>query len=144
MQKDGSFLHDRSLWIYYALFLSGSLVLVYQSVPITVVGDSVNFLCLLFLLNGLHVRRFVNIFENSVLVTVGYILPLMIRNSLKLSYAEAPSILDFAKLAMISGATTMVLGALFTTIGFLLKHFGKKVLHASRSRFTPDSSISKE
>ncbi len=136
MQKNGSFLHDRSLWIYYALFLSGSLVLVYQAIPLTLIGDSVNFLCLLFLLNGLHVHRFVNIIENSILVTMGYILPLLIRNSLKLTYAEAPSILDFAKLAMVSSLTTMALGAVFTTVGFLLKHFSKKALRAGRSRIT--------
>ena len=135
MQKTGSFLHDRNLWIYYALFFSGTLVLVYQVLNLNLVGDSVNFLCLLFLLNGLHVRRFVNIIENALLVTIGYILPLLIRNSLKLSYAEAPSILDFAKLALVSSLTTMALGALFTTVGFLTKHFFKKALHA-KSRIT--------
>ncbi|QDK38529.1 hypothetical protein [Bdellovibrio sp. NC01] len=143
MQKTGSFLHDRNIWIYYALFFSGTLVLVYQVLGLNLVGDSVNFLCMLFLFNGLHVRRFINIIENSLLMTVGYILPLLIRNSLKLSYAEAPSMFDFAKLALISSITTMALGALFTTVGFLFKHFLKRAVH-SKSRITTRGTTSED
>lgn len=144
MPKSGSFLHDRSLWIYYALFLSGSVVLVYQALGLGFVGDSVNFLCILFLLNGLHVRRWINIFENTFLVTLGYILPLLIRNSIKLSYIEAPSIKEFARLALMSSLTTAVLGLLFTALGFLLKHFSKKAYRLSRGRITTNSDFTNE
>ena len=144
MSKSRSFLHDRSLWIYYALFISGALVLVYQALEISIVGDSVNFLCLLFLLNGLHVRRLINIFENALLVTLGYILPLLIRNSIKLSYIEAPSLKDFARLALTSTLTTAAFGLLFTALGFLIKHFFKKAYRLSRGRITTNSDFTKE
>ena len=139
MKLNNSFLHDRKLWVYYSLFFSGCLVLIYQALGWSALGDSVNFLCLLFLLNGLHVRRIVNIFENALLVTLGYILPLLIRNSLKLSYAEAPSALHFAKLAFVSSATTMALGILFTTLGFALKHLGRWLFKARKGRITTAS-----
>lgn len=139
MKLKNSFLHDRKLWVYYSLFFSGCLVLVYQALGWAILGDSVNFLCLLFLLNGLHVRRLVNIFENSLLVTLGYILPLLIRNSLKLSYAEAPSAFHFAKLALVSSVTTMALGILFTAAGFALKHVAKKFFKVSKGRITTAS-----
>ncbi|MBO9666518.1 MAG: hypothetical protein J7501_06850 [Bdellovibrio sp.] len=115
----------------------------YQIYNLKIVGDSVNFLCLLFFFNGLHVRRVMNIFENSLLMTMGYILPLLIRNSIKLSYAEAPSVADFAKLGLVSALTTMALGALFTTIGFLAKHFGKKFLRFRKSRITTSATTDK-
>jgi len=139
MQLNRSFLHDRKLWVYYSLFFSGCLVLVYQAQGWSAFGDSVNFLCFLFLLNGLHVRRFVNILENALLVTTGYILPLLIRNSLKLSYAEAPSAADFAKLGMVSSATTIALGLLFTTLGFALKYLLKKIFKMRKGRITTAS-----
>lgn len=136
MTNTGTFLHSRSLWAYYTLFFSGSLVLIYQAQGWELFGDSVNLLCLLFLLNGLFVSRFVHILENSLLITLGYILPLLIRNCLKLSYVEAPSIKEFLNLAMVSTSTTFLLGLAFTFIGFLLHHSGKKVHRFSRSRIT--------
>ncbi|HEX7673062.1 MAG TPA: hypothetical protein VF412_02770 [Bdellovibrio sp.] len=144
MPKSGSFLHDRSLWTYYALFLSGSVVLVYQALGLGLIGDSVNFLCILFLINGLHVRRWINIFENTFLVTLGYILPLLIRNSIKLSYVEAPSIKEFTRLALMSSLTTALLGLLFTSLGFLLKHFSKKAYRLSRGKITTNSGFKNE
>lgn len=139
MQKKMSLLNDRTLWIYYALFFSGSLVLIYEVQSFNFVGDSVNFLCFLFLLNSLNVRRWINIIENALLVTLGYILPLLIRNSLKLPYNEAASITDFSKSAMISSLMTFLLGAFFTTLGFLATHFGKKIWRFRRDRITTRS-----
>nr|WP_295905362.1 hypothetical protein [uncultured Bdellovibrio sp.] len=136
MQKDGSFLHSRSLWIYYTLFFSGSLVLVYQAFGWDIVGDSVNFLCLLFLLNGFLTRRPLHILENSFLMTVGYILPLLIRNSLKLTYTEAPSIADFLKLAMKSTSVTLLLGCAFSCLGYFLVQVSQRVMQLSRSKIT--------
>ena len=140
MQKSGSFLHDRSLWIYYALFFSGSIVVVYQALNWSLIGDSVNFLCLLFLLNGLHVQRAINIFENAVLLTMGYILPLLIRNSLQLSYAEAPSLIDFVRMGMVTSMTTVALGIIFTTVGYLFKYFARKII----SMLKPQISTTEE
>lgn len=140
MSESGSFLHSRSLWIYYILFFSGSLVLVYQAFGWQVIGDSVNFLCFLFLINGLLARKFIHIFENALLMTLGYILPLLIRNCLKLSYAEAPSMREFLNLAFVSSGTTLLLGICFSFLGFLLHHFGRKVQRLGRSRITSNSS----
>lgn len=139
MQWNRSFLYDRKLWVYYSLFFSGCLVLVYQAQGWSALGDSVNFLCFLFLINGLHVRRFINILENSLLLTLGYILPLLIRNSLKLSYAEAPSAADFAKLGMVSSATTIALGLIFTTLGFAIRYLFKRISKIRKGRITTAS-----
>ncbi|NUN05318.1 MAG: hypothetical protein HUU57_06120 [Bdellovibrio sp.] len=136
MTKDTSFLNSRSLWIYYALFISGALVLVYQSSGWSVIGDSVNFLCLLFFLNSLAAKKPLHIIENSLLMTVGYILPLLIRNSIKLTYAEAPSMSDFFKLAMVSTSTTLLLGCVFSCIGFTLTKILQKALRVSKGRIT--------
>ncbi len=65
MIKEDAFLHSRSLWVYYVLFFSGSLVLVYQAFSWILMGDSVNFLCALFLLNGVLIKRPLRILENS-------------------------------------------------------------------------------
>lgn len=136
MTKSGSFLHSRSLWVYYTLFFSGSLVLVYQALGWEVLGDSVNFLCLLFVMNGFLARRFIHVIENSLLMTLGYILPLLIRNCLKLSYTEAPSVKDFLQLALVSTSTTLALGLAFSFVGMVLFHFAHKIKKASRSRVT--------
>ncbi|WII72291.1 hypothetical protein QJS83_00225 [Bdellovibrio sp. 22V] len=136
MAKDGSFLHCRNLWVYYVLFFSGSVVLVYQSYNWDFVGDSVNFLCLLFLVNGFLAKKPLHILENSFLMTLGYILPLLIRNSLKLSYTEAPSMLHFLKLGAISTGTTFALGCAFTCIGFLIAQMSLRAMQMSRSKIT--------
>ena len=136
MTQENTFLHTRSLWIYYALFISGALVLVYQSSGWSIIGDSVNFLCLLFFLNSISVKKPLHILENSVLMTVGYILPLLIRNSIKLTYAEAPSMTDFLKLAMVSTSTTLLLGCVFSLFGYALVKATQKLLRASRGRIT--------
>ncbi|WP_415061519.1 hypothetical protein [Bdellovibrio sp.] len=139
MRKQSSFLHSRNLWIYYALFFSGSLVLVYQAFGWDVIGDSVNFLCLLFLINGIFAKRPLHILENSLLMTLGYILPLLIRNSLKLSYTEAPSMKDFLYLALVSSSTTLAFGVAFSSIGFTLGYISTRVMQMSRSKVTTRS-----
>ncbi len=139
MRTNSSFLHSRSLWIYYALFFSGSLVLVYQAFGWEVIGDSVNFLCLLFLINGIFAKRPLHILENSLLMTLGYILPLLIRNSLKLSYTEAPSMKDFLYLALVSSSTTLAFGVAFSSLGFMLGSVSAKVMQMSRSKVTTRS-----
>ncbi|MBV2167652.1 MAG: hypothetical protein KUL82_02990 [Bdellovibrio sp.] len=139
MTKQSSFLHSRNLWIYYALFFSGSLVLVYQAFGWEVIGDSVNFLCLLFLINGIFAKRPLHILENSLLMTLGYILPLLIRNSLKLSYTEAPSMKDFLYLALVSSSTTLAFGVAFSSIGFTLGYLSTRVMQMSRSKVTTRS-----
>lgn len=136
MTQNNSFLQNRSLWVYYTLFISGALVLVYQSSGWNWVGDSVNFLCVLFLFNSLFVKKIMHVLENSILMTLGYILPLLIRNSLKLSYAEAPSAKDFLKLAMVSTSTTLLLGCVCSLLGFLLLRGFQKVLRSTRGRIT--------
>ncbi|MFV8258934.1 hypothetical protein ACNQKP_14090 [Bdellovibrio bacteriovorus] len=92
-------------------------------------------------MNGLLARRFIHILENSLLMTLGYILPLLIRNSLKLSYTEAPSIKEFLNLAFVSTTTTLVLGVGFSFLGMLLHHFGHKLHQMSRSRVTTNNSV---
>lgn len=139
MRTNSSFLHSRNLWIYYALFFSGSLVLVYQALGWEVIGDSVNFLCLLFLINGIFAKRPLHILENSLLMTLGYILPLLIRNSLKLSYTEAPSMKDFLYLALVSSSTTLAFGVAFSSLGFMLGSVSAKVMQMSRSKVTTRS-----
>lgn len=119
MQKI-SFFQNRSLGTYYALFMAGVSVLVYQAMGWQWVGDSVNYLCLLFVVFGLAIRRWSHILENSLLMTVGYILPLLIRNSFRLTYQEAPSIKDFIQLAAVSSTTTLALGVACTTVSYLL------------------------
>lgn len=141
MIKSGSFLHSRSLWIYYALFFSGSLVLVYEVFKWNLVGDSVNFLCLLFLINGFLAKKPLHILENSFLMTLGYILPLLIRNSLKLTYIEAPSLKDFMHLALTSSGMTLVFGVAFSCLGYVLAQGGQKILQMSRSKITTTNTL---
>jgi hypothetical protein len=133
----------RSMMTYYVLFISGALVLVYQAVGLNYVGDSVNFLCLLFLAFGMTTRHWVHILENSVLLTLGYILPLLIRNSIKLSYQEAPSMKQFLQLAIVSSSTTLALGLGCTAISFLVYRACRQVKTLGRSQITI-RNISKE
>jgi|GEM_PF-1367445 len=139
MFKDSSFLHSRSLWVYYTLFFSGASVLIYQALGWDLVGDSVNFLCLLFVLNGFLARRKMHILENTFLMTVGYILPLLIRNSLKLSYVEAPSMREFLKLGLVSTGTTLALGCVFSFLGYALVQGSQKFAHLSRGKVSTRS-----
>lgn len=137
--KAASLLQGRSLWVYYFLFFSGTFVLVYQSFDLKIIGDSVNVLCLLCMVSGFFVGRPLYILENSVLVTLGYILPLLIRNSLKLSYVEAPSAQKFLELAFISSLITLALGILFSSAGFIISYAIKKFRQAGRSKITTRS-----
>jgi hypothetical protein len=130
------FFNNRSLWAYYTIFFSGSAALLYQAVGWNIIGDSVNFLCLLFFLNGFLVKRPLHIFENSLLMTLGYILPLLIRNSLKLNHSEASLLQDFLKLAATSTLTTLALGCLFTGLSFLLKISATKFSRLSRGHIS--------
>lgn len=128
--------NNRSLWTYYTIFFSGSAALLYQAVGWNIIGDSVNFLCLLFFLNGFFVQRITHIFENSLLMTLGYILPLLIRNSLKMSHTVAPLLQDFLTLAATSTLTTLALGCLFTGLSFLLKISVTKLSRRSRGHIS--------
>lgn len=128
--------HTRSLAIYYMLFLSGAMVLIYQALGWKYVGDSVNFLCLLFLAYGLLARHWVHILENSLLMTLGYILPLLIRNSIKLSYQETPSVPDFVQMAAISSSATLVLGLGCTAISFFSFRLLRQMKSLGRSKIT--------
>ncbi len=121
-----TYLNSRKLWAYYALFLSGCLTLAYEAYEITLLGDSVIFLCLLLIANGLHTQRPLHILENALLVTIGYILAWVIKNSSELSYAEAPSISEFLSLALVSTSTTFLLGIVFSLVGYLIAHFYRK------------------
>ncbi|UOF01427.1 hypothetical protein [Bdellovibrio reynosensis] len=127
---------SRRLLAHYTVFFSGSLVLVYQALGLSMVGDSVNFLCLLFVINGFFAKRSRHILENAGLLTLGYILPLFIRNSLKLSYSEAPSLLAFAKMGLVSTVTTFALGCAFSLLGFLLAQSFLKFQQISRGNVT--------
>jgi hypothetical protein len=130
------FFQTRSMMTYYALFLSGVMVLVYQVLGFDYVGDSVNFLCLLFLAYGMATRNWKHIVENSALMTAGYILPLLIRNSIKLSYQEAPSVKHFLQLAMVSSSTTLALGLGCSALSFLFYRACRQVKAVSRSKIT--------
>ena len=136
-------MHSRNIWIYYILFFSGSLALAYQAYGWSIVGDSVNFLCLLFLLNGFLAKKTLHILENTLLMTLGYILPLLIRNSLKLSYVEAPSMTEFFKLALVSTTMTLLLGLVFSGIGYTIRQLTSKIKILSRGRINT-RSISEE
>ncbi|MFS4460794.1 hypothetical protein [Bdellovibrio sp. HCB2-146] len=120
MKRIPSFFHSRSLWIYYLLFFTGSVVLIYQAQNWNFLGDSVNFLCLLSIITGLSIFRWYQIIENSLLITAGYILPLLIRNCIKLSYVEAPSITELMKLGLISGTTTLGIAAGCAALGYII------------------------
>lgn len=120
MRQIPSFFHSRSLWIYYLLFFTGSIILIYQAQNWNFLGDSVNFLCLLSVMTGLSIYRWYQIIENSLLITAGYILPLLIRNCIKLSYIEAPSITELMKLGLISGATTLGIAAACAAGGYVV------------------------
>lgn len=115
-----SFFQNRTLGTYYALFMAGVSVLVYQTFGWQWIGDSVNYLCLLFVVFGVAIRHWSQILENSLLMTSGYILPLIIRNSFRLSYQEAPSIKDFFQLAAVSSTTTLAIGLACTSTSYLL------------------------
>lgn len=132
--------HTRSLMTYYVLFMSGALVLVYQALGLNFVGDSVNFLCLLFFVYGVTTRHWVHILENSALMTLGYILPLLIRNSIKLTYQEAPSVKHFLQLAAVSSSTTLILGLGCTALSFLMYRLVRQVKSAGRSKITTSSN----
>ncbi len=62
-----------------------------------------------------------HILENSVLVTCGYILPLLIRNTMKMSYHEAPTGAYFLKLGTKSALVTFALGCLFSLLGWSIR-----------------------
>ncbi|KHD88438.1 MAG: hypothetical protein OM95_09180 [Bdellovibrio sp. ArHS] len=111
-------------------------MLLYQALGWSVLGDSVNFLCLLFVIHGFAAKKFLHILENAVLVTLGYILPLLIRNSLKLSYSEAPSMKDFLHLGLVSTGTTLAFGVVFSSLGYALRWARHKILRASRGKIT--------
>lgn len=121
-----AYLNSRKLWTYYALFLSGCLTLAYEAYELSLFGDSIVFLCLLLIANGLHTQRPLHIIENSLLVTLGYILAWVIKNSSELSYAEAPSIREFLGLALVATSTTFLLGIIFSLVGYLISHFYRK------------------
>ena len=139
MPLNTTFMHSRSIWVYYALFFSGSLALAYQAYAWNIVGDSVNFLCLLFLLNGFFAKKTLHIIENTLLMTLGYILPLLIRNSLKLSYVEAPSMTEFFKLALISSTTTLLLGLVFSGMGYSIRQLTSRIKILGRGRINTRS-----
>lgn len=139
-----SLFHGRNLMTYYVLFMSGALVLAYQAVGLKIVGDSVNFLCLLFLLYGIGAQRWQHIVENSLLMTLGYILPLLIRNSIKLSYQEAPSVQRFLELAAVSSSTTLALGLACTALSYLALRLARQLKSLGRSKITLRDSIEKD
>ena len=139
-----TFFHDRKIAIYYALFLAGALVVVYQAQEWRLVGESADLICILFFLGGFTVRTRRHLLENTVLMTAGYILPLLIRNALKLSYVEAPSKMAFIELGLKSFSITLLLGLLFTTVGFVLKHVALRFYRKSRSTLTTRSTIDRD
>lgn len=131
------FFQNRSVAIYFALFLSGAAVLVYQAMGLRFVGDSVNFLCLLFLIYGVGTRHWKHILENSVLMTMGYILPLLIRNSIKLTYQEAPSVTDFLQLAAVSSSMTLAIGVGCSAMSYLVfRVLGRQVKALGKTKIT--------
>jgi len=144
MPKFSAFFHDRKIAIYYALFLAGAMVVVYQAQEWRVAGDSVDLICLLFFIGGFCVRTRNHLIENTILMTAGYILPLFIRNALKLSYVEAPSKMAFVELGLKSFTITVLLGFAFTAVGFALKFFFMKFYQRSRSSLTTRSTVDKE
>jgi hypothetical protein len=132
-----NFFQNRSLGIYFALFLSGAAVLAYQAMGLRFVGDSVNFLCLLFLLYGLGTRHWKHILENSMLMTAGYILPLLIRNSMKLTYHEAPSVSQFLQLAAVSSSMTLAMGLGCSALSFLVfRILGRQMRALGKTKIT--------
>lgn len=126
----------RNIWVYYVIFFSGVLTFIYESNSWNLVGDSVNFLCLLFVLNAFFVKVPSQILGNAILMTEGYILPLLIRNSLKLSHAEAPLTGDFFRLATTSILTTLAIGLAITSLAYLLKLSVLKLVRMSRGKIT--------
>lgn len=122
--------HDRKIWVYYALFLAGSLIVAYQAMNFSAVGDSVEFLCVLFILAGFTIRRKGHILENSFLMTCGYILPLLIRNAMQMTYSEAPSGMVFLELGAKSASVTFALGLLFSVLGLFIKLAYKRTFKA--------------
>jgi len=139
-----AFFHDRKIAIYYALFFAGALVVVYQAQEWRMIGDSVDLICFLFFVGGFTVRTRAHLIENTALITTGYILPLLIRNALKLSYVEAPSKMAFVELGLRSFSITVMLGILFTTGGFILKHLSVRFYKRSRGSVTTRSTIDKD
>lgn len=131
-----TYINGRKLWTFYALFLSGCLTLAYESYGLTLLGDSVIFLCLLFIANGFHAKKPLHILENALLVTVGYILAWMIKNSSEISYAEAPSISEFLRLALVSTTSTFLLGIVFSLVGYLMAYFYRKKYSREKSTKT--------
>lgn len=144
MPKISAFFHDRKIAIYYALFFAGALVVVYQAQELRLIGDSVDLICILFFVGGFTVKTRTHLLENTALITAGYILPLLIRNSLKLSYIEAPSKMAFVELGLRSISITVMLGILFTTVGFFLKHLSVHFYNKSRSTVTTRSTRDKD
>lgn len=128
--------HDRKLWVYYALFFSGSAALFYQAMNYGQFGDSFDLLCLLFLIASFSIRRKIHILENSILMTCGYILPLLIRNTMKLSYSEAPSGMVFLELGAKSAVITLCLGLLFSSFGFLFRSMMTTFIHRQKVKRT--------
>lgn len=112
---------DRSLILYFALFFAGALVLAYQASGLLWLGDSVNFLCAACFVSGFFALCLRHLFENALLVSVGYMTPLLLRNILKEKNYSG----DFLLSALTSLAMTFVFALLFAclgySVGFLLK-----------------------
>lgn len=131
--------HDRRLITHYGLFFSGALALVYQALGFSLLGDSVEFLCLVAFIGGFSISRKFHILENAFLMTLGYILPLVIRNSMKLTYAEAPSLATFLQLGFQSTLSTFILGLVFSALALLTMKISGTLLRHSKGRISTRS-----
>ena len=118
-----AFLKDRSLILHFALFIVGALVLIYQASGISILGDSVNFLCVAYFISGFFSSRLRHIFENAFLVTLGYMTPLVLRNLLK----EKGLTFEFIGSALTSLAMTFLFGLLFVSLGYIVSFLLKRL-----------------
>jgi hypothetical protein len=105
---------DRTLILYFILFFIGAFVLFYQASGLGWLGDSVNFLCAVCFLTGFFVFHLRHVFENAVLISVGYMAPLLLRNILK----ERNFSGDFLISAFTSLAMTFIFALLFASLGY--------------------------
>lgn len=107
---------QRSLFIHYLLFFLGIGVVVYQNQSLISIGDPVHLLCALsFIAAYLTSQKLVHIFENSLLITVGFCVPLLIRNVM--NFASGFST-DFILSGALSVGTTFLVSSLFALAGY--------------------------
>ncbi len=123
---------NRHYAFHFLSFFIGFVTLVYQAAGYTFLGDSVSFMCWLTLFSGLSCKRIQDTIANATLITLGYMIPLLLRNILKNIVASE----GFLTSALSSFAITFLFALLFSAFGYILSFVFRKLLHLAKGKIT--------